>query len=440
MAAAKKKITEAHWNMIVDRIHDRSCIPFLGAGVNVTKDPYAGLPLGGDVALQLIAKITNKPVSCASDLAEVTVKPILKQSKLDKDLARVMVTNLPRVSQHVLHELDWPYFKEQVQAILNEAGCQPSPLLKVLAHLPFSLIVTTNYDRLLEAALSEAMAQWWRLHPRSVREPAVLLTGLKTPASRLATELRNRLPAAVRKKIDAWSAKDVPVALLEEVVREIDALLAKPILAAADIADEPFPDKLIELAKSGPKDAGLFRLNRWMLEESFPDAITRSRKTYEVIVQPTRGFDTQELKRHVDEPATNDVLTVYKIHGSFSDNKQSEKEILITEDDYVEFLTIVATDAGVPSKIASRINSGNLLFLGYGLEDWDFRTIYKGLIEGRPSKLQRMSFAIQKSPSDFWVEHWKKKSVIIYDYDVYDFAEELKERYVKRYGALAVSQ
>src|ERR1700692_3240622 len=36
-----------------------------------------------------------------------------------------------------------------------------------------------------------------------------------------------------------------------------------------------------------------------------------------------------------------------------------------------------------------------LLFLGYSLEDWDFRTLYRGLIEVLPEDDRRTAFAIQ---------------------------------------------
>jgi hypothetical protein len=42
---------------------------------------------------------------------------------------------------------------EVLRSILADEQCQPSPLLRTLASIPLKLIVTTNYDRLMERAL-----------------------------------------------------------------------------------------------------------------------------------------------------------------------------------------------------------------------------------------------------------------------------------------------
>ena len=85
-------------------------------------------------------------------------------------------------------------------------------------------------------------------------------------------------------------------------------------------------------------------------------------------------------------------------------------------------------DRGVPRLISGELADGTLLFLGYSLEDWTFRTIFKGLIESLPKTKQRRSFAIQLHPPDFWVRFWQSKGVEIYDMDLHDFADELARR------------
>lgn len=74
------------------------------------------------------------------------------------------------------------------------------------------------------------------------------------------------------------------------------------------------------------------------------------------------------------------------------------------------------------------MSASTLLFLGYSLEDWDFRTIFKGLIETLDRREQYRSFAIQEDPSSFWCEYWESKKVTIYNVDLYEFAQELAQR------------
>lgn len=176
----------------------------------------------------------------------------------------------------------------------------------------------------------------------------------------------------------------------------------------------------------------------------FEKALKAKGKAFEKIIQTAKGFsNTKETKEWFENLEGFNDLILYKIHGTFLDNKHgtdyTESEeispIIVTEDDYIEFLTIVGKEnIGVPKIILKKIIPSTLLFLGYSLEDWDFRTIYKGIIESLPKHQARKSFAIQKKPSKFWVDFWKKKGVEIYNIDLYDFADQLKQRYQEKYG------
>jgi hypothetical protein len=281
--------------MIVDRLYQGRCVPFLGAAVNVKSDRlnYDGLPLGADIAAELLKEIANF------------------KGRDPKNLARV--------SLQYDFEADRPRLLERLRTILPDEQRQPSLLLQVLARLPISLIVTTNYDRLLERALH----------------------GLKN---------------------------------------------------------------------------------------------------YETIIQRAEGFpDTPETRAQLEELEGYKGVILYKIHGSFLDlvNGDDLSPVIITEDDYVQFLTVVAQEnIGIPRMIMKKLVPSTLLFLGYSLEDWDFRTIYKGMIETLPKHQWRKSFAIQKDPSEFWVSFWENKGVVIYSLDLYEFAEQLKESYEGKYGKL----
>ncbi|MGA9996093.1 MAG: SIR2 family protein [Pyrinomonadaceae bacterium] len=284
--AARTSITKAHWNLIVNRISEDRCVPFLGAGVNVSDAGrnYQGLPLGCGVASKLIEEVSDF-------------------KGRDRE-------NLARIALEYEFETDRPQLISGLRTILPYENCKPSPLLKNLASLPFKLIITTNYDCLMEQALS---------------------------------------------------------------------------------------------------DEG---------------------KQLEPLVQPIEGFlNIEETQKLFDRLSIYDKVIVYKIHGTFDEN--NEYPVIITEDDYIEFLTVAGRREeriGIPQFIESRITPSTILFLGYSLEDWDFRTIYKGLIEKINPHRAFKSFAIQKDPNDFWVEFWSKKLVEIYNVDLYDFADELTQR------------
>jgi hypothetical protein len=296
-------------NQIVSYIKGavNQCVPFLGAGVNVTsEDPaYSGLPLGGHLANLFLAEPYFTFVGKESDrgnLAKVSQQYEMRRTRSD-------LTN---------------WLKRQIP----DDDHEPSPLLRVLATLNFRLIVTTNYDRMMERALRQT----------GKKEGIDFLTIVQPPTG--------------------WD------------------LLAEPTL----------------------------------------------------------------FERFADWAAFSGTI-IYKIHGSFvgtatrrEDNWVTEikpSPIVITEEDYIAFMTIMGTASperiGIPEFLRSRMLNSMLLFLGYGLEDWDIRGLYNGLIHDIPPYQRRDSFAIQHDASNLWQNFWNKRNVLVRNYDLYRFAAELYE-------------
>jgi len=79
------------------------------------------------------------------------------------------------------------------------------------------------------------------------------------------------------------------------------------------------------------------------------------------------------------------------------------------------------------------VTPSTLLFLGYALRDWDFRTIYRGLVGRLEKHNKRRSFTVLTEPEPFWVDYWKDERITIVDVDVYAFSDELARRYFAAY-------
>jgi SIR2-like domain len=301
------------WRIICERLHDGTCIPFLGAAANVSGNGYQGLPLGDDLALHLMGKLIDADVASLKQLAHVQTRhPALRRGY--RDLIRLGLQDLARVSMHLSE--DEPDLIKALKEKLPD-DCTPSPLLDLLARMTeLKLIVTTNYDALMERALE------------------------------------------------------------------------------------------------------------------------KYQRSFEVVVQPKKGFPLDEHTRLTDRLHQWDGLVVYKLHGSLSE----PAGIILTEEDYIEFLTVAADEErGVPKPIQAALTDGMLLFLGYGLQDWDFRTIFKALIEKLDRHQSRHSFAIQKKTTDFWFRFWLAKRVEIFSLDLYGtrgFVERLERTYEKRFELL----
>jgi hypothetical protein len=295
-------LTHTHWETVLAAVCDpeRRCVPFLGAGVNSEGKDYAGLPLAKHVTHALLGKLM--PIDGAAVDDDIACRLAdLEDSFADyAELVQPRLRDLPRVAFHVAFNSDRTTFIQWIKDILCDEGHEPSPVLQALARLPFKLIVTTNYDRLLERALGD--------------------------------------------------------------------------------------------------------------------------RKFTKVVQPIAGFSDVELsawEAALTKSATSDELWLYKIHGSFVDpvggngdgaTAMAEEDVLITEEDYITFLTVASRPKEtLPTQITARLTSSVLLFLGYGLQDWDIRTMHKGLIEHLTPHRQRKSFAIQKDPSEFWVGDLLKK-------------------------------
>jgi hypothetical protein len=80
---------------------------------------------------------------------------------------------------------------------------------------------------------------------------------------------------------------------------------------------------------------------------------------------------------------------VYHVFGTLD----VPESIVITEDEYFEFLAAVANpnNALIPYAVEQALADTSLLFLGFGLQDWDLRILLRGLInrEAAPRKGQR---------------------------------------------------
>jgi len=306
-------------------------VPFLGSAVNLGVDEYPGLPLGDEVAKRLLAPLVGKRQITFDQFVTVQPGPLLTPTDEDdekvrelkdlvKDLIRVRAEDLARVALHVESGAGKGALIRRLKKILNGSACEPSRILTTIAELPLRLVVTSNYDELLEKAYR-----------------------------------------------------------------------------AADPPREPV-----------------------------------------VIPQPLRGFKPREQRRWQKELAAvlptdlsprrpDEEPVVYKIHGSLGDMSCG---LIVSEEDYIVFLDTLGRNpkGGVPTQIQARVAQSHLLFLGYSLEDWDFRTLWKGLVEQVPREQETTSFAIQKDPSPFWQRFWQRKNVTIYNADLYEFVDELRER------------
>jgi hypothetical protein len=141
------------------------------------------------------------------------------------------------------------------------------------------------------------------------------------------------------------------------------------------------------------------------------------------------------------------TTVIYKMHGTV-DRRSKWDNYVITEDDYVDFLSRMTGQTAVPALFMRAFHDRHFLFLGYGLRDWNLRVVLRNLRgilprTADPAAAPRQeeseavaeeegaalrSWAIQFRPSDLEVELWNARRVKIYNVDINEFVRCLRER------------
>jgi hypothetical protein len=127
---------------------------------------------------------------------------------------------------------------------------------------------------------------------------------------------------------------------------------------------------------------------------------------------------------------STDVRTVIlKIHGSVDRRSPPDREFetfVITEDDYIDYLTHTEPLSLFPVRIAAVLKTSHLLFLGYGLRDWNLRVLLRRL--WRDQRRHYASWAVQLRPDPIELRFWTKRGVDVLDADLGDYVKEVGAR------------
>lgn len=180
-------------------------------------------------------------------------------------------------------------------------------------------------------------------------------------------------------------------------------------------------------------------------------AFRNAGKPFDLVVHPTDRKDVEASvvwwKHGVDKPeaiAPNklyiDLKTtnvIYKMHGTVDRPLGEWDSYVITEEDYIDFLTRMTGQTAVPAQFMRHFRSRSFLFMGYGLNDWNLRVVLNNLKcvlptnpDGSPALPEENlpSWAIQFRPSDLEKELWDMRKVKIYDVDINEFVKLLREK------------
>lgn len=122
------------------------------------------------------------------------------------------------------------------------------------------------------------------------------------------------------------------------------------------------------------------------------------------------------------------------------------KSLVLTEDNYFDFL-IGATENKdqIPSAVRRAFSDNSILFLGFQLDDWNFRVLYRSIMrrEGGARRANVPHVGVQIDPEEWRVQepkrarrflksYFKNPEVSIYWGSTDDFVKELLKNYYRK--------
>lgn len=142
------------------------------------------------------------------------------------------------------------------------------------------------------------------------------------------------------------------------------------------------------------------------------------------------------------EYSTADRPLVHHLHGNWDD----PASLVITEDDYVTYLLNLrgvqdSDQLPIPLPVLEAMVSKPVLFVGYSLQDLNFRVLFRGLIGSMPTIRRRRHISVQLLPeldvslanagglaNDYLMQYYDDLEISIYVGDTAEFFKELLDR------------
>ncbi|HYY59070.1 MAG TPA: SIR2 family protein [Pyrinomonadaceae bacterium] len=127
---------------------------------------------------------------------------------------------------------------------------------------------------------------------------------------------------------------------------------------------------------------------------------------------------------------------VFHLHGRI----QEPYSLVLTEDDYFDFLVNVSQDTSIiPQQIQKSLTQTSLLFIGYGLADWNFRVLLQSLSRFMEQGLRRHHLAVMLPPEaqegqaerslEYWSKYYQRININVCWATASDFLTELRRRW-----------
>jgi hypothetical protein len=276
------------------------------------------------------------------------------------------------------------------------------PLMR-LAKLNLPLYVTTSYYDFLEKALEFAG---------------------KNPRTEISYWRDNLKPVS-----EQTSEADFRAALLDSLTENysVEELRTLAFKLDIDYEDLPGQDRVGKTTLARELIANLTRRKRLpdlmaKVEEERPDIHwddSLNNLTEKDIGREAPGIvripSTYEEEPDY-EPSPENPL-VYHLYGL----EAYPSSLVLTEDDYLDFLVRISQDFDtIPPRVRRYFTTSSIMLLGYKLQNWDFKALFRGVVKTMPN-FGQLNLAIQIDPVE-------EESSILSVEDAQDYLERYFER------------
>ncbi len=187
--------------------------------------------------------------------------------------------------------------------------------------------------------------------------------------------------------------------------------------------------------------AGHSRRNQLVVTTNYDDTLERAfaeaGQEFDLIVYRSAGRDRGMFvhetpngdRRLIERPNEYRELSlerrsvILKIHGAVDRAEDVGDSYVITEDDYIEYLSRTQLMQMVPVTLLAKLLRSHFLFLGYRLRDWNLRVLLHQIWSERD--LGYRSWAIQRDPDPVDAELWSRRDIDLYDFPLEAYVAEL---------------
>lgn len=317
----------------------------------------------------------------------------------------------------------WPSILSSLQSVEEGQGGNCTPILGPALTEPYfgswsdlASNLAEKYDYPLRFFHRDAMPQVTQFLAVDQDVHTLQVEFAKLLRKSLQTRWNEALPEALRSE----------KASLKELIRESGHILraSQPLESHRILASLPLP---------------LYITTNY--DNLMADALREAGKDPQVVIcpwsdrfVPPDSIYTSEPQYRPDEKRP----LVYHLFGHLD----VPDSLVLTEDDYFEFLIgVTANKALIPPMVLRRLADTALLFLGFQLDDWQFRIIFRALMasQGSSRRGRYTHVAVQVDPDesrninpkrarDFLKDYFDDASISIYWGQAADFLRELKEQ------------